>query len=93
MTKAELIERLMESNDIETKAQATRILDHLKGIVIEQLAAGNEVAMGQDFGTFKPVTRAARTGRVPGTGAQVQVPASNTVKFRIAPALKRELNK
>ena len=54
MTKQELITELSLSNDIETKAEANRTLDLLKSIIIRELAAGNEVALSQDFGTFKP---------------------------------------
>ena len=87
MTKQELITELSLSNDIETKAEANRTLDLLKSIIIRELAAGNEVALGQDFGTFKPTTR---YGKTPVTGAPYK---SNLVKFRISAGFKRELNK
>ena len=87
MTKQELITELSLFNDIETKAEANRTLDLLKSIIIRELAAGNEVALGQDFGTFKPTTR---SGLTPVTGAPYK---SNLVKFSISAAFKRELNK
>lgn len=93
MTKAEFIDRFMESDDIGTKAQANRIFDHAKVIIKEALLNGESVALGNDFGTFKPITRAARTGVNPTTKASIQIPASKSVKFSIAAPLKRELNK
>ena len=41
------------------------------------------------FGTFERKERAARTGRNPRTGESLEIPASITVGFRPAAALKR----
>ncbi|MEE2971557.1 MAG: HU family DNA-binding protein [Planctomycetota bacterium] len=41
------------------------------------------------FGTFERKERAARAGRNPRTGESIQIPASSTVGFRPAAALKR----
>ncbi len=41
------------------------------------------------FGTFERKERAARTGRNPRTGESLEIPASTTVGFRPAAALKR----
>jgi len=87
MTKQELISELMLSNDIETKAEANRTLDLLKSIIIRELLKGNEVALGQDFGTFKPIVR---EGKTPVTGKPYK---TNLVKFSISAPFKRELNK
>jgi DNA-binding protein HU-beta len=92
MTKAELIDTLSTHNDIGSKTKADRILTFLKETIIAELSAGNQVVLGQDFGTFKPVTRAARTGVNPTTKAAIQIPASKTIKFSISAPLKRELN-
>lgn len=92
MTKSEFITQLTELDDIESKASAERILAHAKSIIKSELAAGNEVALGTDFGTFKPTTRSARSGVNPSTGAKIQIAASNTVKFNVSASFKRELN-
>ena len=70
-----------------TKVVATELLDAVKSIIKEQLAAGNEVSLGSDFGTFKPTNRA---GKAPGTGKPY---STNLVKFSISAPFKRELNK
>ena len=41
------------------------------------------------FGTFERKERAARLGRNPRTGESLEIPASTTVGFRPAAALKR----
>ncbi len=44
------------------------------------------------FGTFRVVERAARKGRNPATGKEIDIPASKTVKFTPAKALKDDIN-
>lgn len=48
---------------------------------------GNVAIAG--FGTFERKERAARTGRNPRTGEALEIPATSTVAFRPAAALKR----
>lgn len=92
MTKAKLIDAMASHNDIGSKAKANRILDFIKSTIIEELQAGNEVALGQDFGTFKPVTKAARKGINPTTKQPIDIAASKSAKFALSAALKRSLN-
>lgn len=56
-----------------------------------QLAIGNEVSI-QGFGTFKPRHNAARKGRNPRTGEEVDIAASVSAAFKQAKALKDLLN-
>ena len=86
MTKNELLQELALSTDLGTKAAADRVLDHLTSIITAQVAAGNSVALGQSFGTFKPT---ARSGKVPGTNTPY---TSKSVKFSISAPFKRALN-
>ena len=44
------------------------------------------------FGKFSKSERAARMGRNPQTGEAVQVPASKSMKFSAAAALKESMN-
>ena len=93
MTKSQLIDALADHNDIGSKAKADRILTFLKKTIIAELSIGYSVALGQDFGTFKPVTRAARKGINPTTKTPIDIAASTSAKFSISAPLKRELNK
>lgn len=43
------------------------------------------------LGKLKAVTKAARAGRNPATGAEIEIPARNVVKFSAAKALKDAL--
>lgn len=92
MTKAELINVMASHYDIGSKVVANRILDFIKSTIIEELQAGNEVALGQDFGTFKPVTKVARKGINPTTKQPIDIAASKSAKFALSAALKRTLN-
>ena len=58
----------------------------------------NSLKSGKDvrlvgFGTFLVVNRAATTGRNPRTGEQIQISASQKVKFLPAKGLKDMFNK
>ena len=49
--------------------------------------------MAAGFGTYKVAKRKARVGRNPRTGEQIQIAASQKVKFLPAKALKEVFNK
>ncbi|MGF6870632.1 nucleoid DNA-binding protein [Paraburkholderia sp. MM5477-R1] len=44
------------------------------------------------FGSFSTGARAARTGRNPATGAEIQIAAAKTVKFTAGKAFKDAVN-
>ncbi|MFT5852614.1 MAG: DNA-binding protein HU-beta [Colwellia sp.] len=80
MNKGELVAKIAEGADI-TKASASRALDSLIGAVTEELASGGEVAL-VGFGTYKVNDRAARIGRNPQTGAEIQISAAKVPAFK-----------
>ena len=85
MTRKELIKALATKQGI-TQATAEAHIDAVKSIIVAEVSAGNEVVLGPDFGTFKPITR---SGKAPGTGKSY---TSKSVKFSPSAALKRVLN-
>lgn len=87
MTRKELLQELALCQDLGTKAAAERVLDHLITIVTTQLAAGNSVALGQSFGTLKPVTRNGVS-----TLGDKKPYSTKSVKFNISAPFKRTLN-
>lgn len=91
MNKAELIEKIAEGADI-SKASAGRALDSFLTSVTEELAGGGEVAL-VGFGTYKVNERAARKGRNPQTGAEIQIAAAKVPSFKAGKALKGACNK
>ena len=90
MNKAELIEKIAEGADI-SKASAGRALDSFLTSVTEELAGGGEVAL-VGFGTYKVNERAARKGRNPQTGAEIQIAAAKVPSFKAGKALKDACN-
>ncbi|MDR1871341.1 MAG: HU family DNA-binding protein [Deltaproteobacteria bacterium] len=90
MTKAELVAKIATEAKL-TQAQSSRALNSL----IESLAseihdAGTMTLSG--LGTFTVVSRAARSGVNPRTKEVINIPATNTVRFRCAKALKDLVN-
>ncbi len=87
MTRAELLQELALCHDLGTKAAAERVLNHLESIITTQLAIGNSVALGQSFGTLKPVTRSGVS-----TLGDKKPYTTKSVKFSISAPFKRTLN-
>lgn len=53
--------------------------------------AGKRVSLA-GFGTFEIRHRSARSGRNPQTGAEIRIPARNTVSFRPATRIRDAIN-
>ncbi len=87
MTKAELIAKIQEKAGLDSKALADRALDATLESIKEALGNGDAVTL-TGFGSFKVSTRAARKGRNPQTGQEIDIPASKGVKFSVGKALK-----
>lgn len=86
MNTAELIQSLV--NDWEyTKADATKAVKDVFDAVQNGIMEEGEVRV-HGFGTFVKTERAARAGRNPATGEAIQIPASTSVKLKVATQLK-----
>lgn len=86
MNKSELVEAVAESADI-SKAAAARAVDTMVSSIIDTLAKGDQVAIA-GFGTFTVRDRAARTGRNPRTGEEIQIKASKILDLKLVKHLK-----
>ena len=86
MTKIELIDQVAEKVDL-SKKEVERILETMIGAVQGALKAGEKVSV-TGLGTFIVKERKARIARNPKTGAQVQVPAKKSPKFKPGKELK-----
>ncbi|MEW5722627.1 MAG: HU family DNA-binding protein [Thermodesulfobacteriota bacterium] len=89
MTKAELISNIAGETGL-SKAAAEKALDALLANVVKGVKAGNVSLPG--LGSFSVTKRKARKGRNPRTGEPIKIPASKTVKFKAAKALKDAVN-
>jgi DNA-binding protein HU-beta len=86
MNKSELIDAVAEEADL-SKAAAARAVDAVVSAVTSALKEGDQVTL-VGFGTFMVRERAARTGRNPRTGENIQIPTSYTPVFKAGKALK-----
>ena len=84
--KAQLIEKVAEKTGL-TKKDATTAVDAVFGSIQDFLANGEKVQL-IGFGNFEGRNRAARKGRNPQTGAEIQIPASKVPAFKPGKALK-----
>ena len=88
MNRNELINRMAESNDIASKAEAGRTLDLIINTIATTIASGEEVYLGQDFGGFKPAIQAARSGNNTLTGGTYDSPAKQVIKYKPSSKIK-----
>ena len=87
MTKAELVQKIHAKSGLATKAQAEAALDALIATLTDAMKGGDAVTF-TGFGSFKVTKRAARKGRNPRTGKEINIPAGKAVKFTPGKALK-----
>lgn len=84
--KAELIERVAEKTNL-TKKEVTATVDALFEVIQEALQEGEKVQV-IGFGNFEVRDRAARKGRNPQTGEEIEIAASKVPAFKPGKALK-----
>ena len=90
MTKGELVDKIATDADI-SKAAAEKALKAFIDGVTGALKKGDKVSL-VGFGTFDTSKRAARKGRNPQTGAEIQIKASTVAKFKAGKSLKDAVN-
>ena len=86
MNKAELIDAIASGADI-SKVKASEVIDAFVPTVTSALKNGDTVTL-VGFGSFTTAERAARTGRNPATGEEIQIAASTSPKFKPGKQLK-----
>ncbi|CAM1364139.1 DNA-binding protein HU-beta [Tenacibaculum sediminilitoris] len=90
MNKSDLIDAMAADAGI-SKAAAKAALDSLTSNVTSSLKKGDKVAL-VGWGTWSVSKRAARTGRNPQTGKEIQIAAKNVVKFKAGAGLSDSVN-
>ena len=86
MNKSELIDAIASSANL-TKADAGRALEGFTNAITQALQAGDSVSL-IGFGTFSVKERAARKGRNPKTGQEIDIPASKVPEFKAGKKLR-----
>jgi DNA-binding protein HU-beta len=90
LNKAELIGSVAEQAGM-SKKDAEKAVNAVFAAVSDALADGQKVQL-VGFGTFEVRERAARTGRNPQTGEEIQIAASKVPAFRAGKALKESVS-
>lgn len=90
MNKNELISDIASRTDL-TKDQAGDALDAAINAITDSMKKGEEVRL-LGFGNFSVSHRAAKKGRNPRTGEEVDIKAANVPKFKPGKGLKDALN-
>ena len=90
MNKTDLINAVSDKADL-TKKDASAAVDAVFEAIQGSLTEGEKVQLIA-FGTFEVRERAARKGRNPQTGAEIEIPASKNPAFRPGKQLKDAVN-
>ena len=90
MNKSELIDQVANAAEL-SKAAAGRAVDAALDAITGSLKQSEPVSL-VGFGTFLVRERAARQGRNPQTGENIQIAASRAAAFKPGKALKDALN-
>ena len=90
MNKKELVAAMAAKTDA-SGAAADRAVNALVEIISDALKKGDSLTL-PGFGTFEVRDRAARTGRNPKTGGELQISASRVAAFKPGAALKAAVN-
>lgn len=86
MSKASLVNDVATATGL-SKKQASEAVDALLSSIKANLAAGEKVQL-IGFGSFEVRERAARKGRNPQTGEEIEIPATKVPAFKPGKSLK-----
>lgn len=90
MNKAELIASVAEKSEL-TKKDAEKAVSAVLATIEEALANGDKVQL-VGFGTFEIRERAARKGRNPQTGEEINIAAARVPVFKAGKALRETVS-
>ena len=91
MNKTELVASVAEKSGF-TKKDAEKAVNAFIDSVKEEVAGKGKVQI-IGFGTFDHKKRAARKGKNPQTGAEINIPASTVPVFKAGKGFKEMVNK
>lgn len=91
MTKKDLAKKVKEEHNL-TMVAAEAITNLIFEEIKNSLEKGESVDI-HNFGKFEISLRSARKGRNPATGAVIDIPAKNSVKFKTGKSLSEKINK
>jgi len=89
MNKADLVSKVAEKTDF-TKKDAEKAVSAVLASIEEALSGGEKVQL-VGFGTFEIRERAARKGRNPQTGQEINIAAAKVPVFKAGKALRESV--
>ena len=89
MNKKELVKAVADSTGFQKK-ELEVVVDHLLQQIASTLSEGEDIKL-HGFGTFSVSERAARKGRNPQTGEEIDIAATKSVRFKAAKNLKDQV--
>lgn len=90
-SKTELIDLVAAQAELP-KSETAKTVNALLDVIKNELAKGEKVAL-VGFGTFEVRERAARKGRNPQTGAEIEIAAAKAPAFKAGKDFKEAVNK
>ena len=90
MNKTDLAEAVADKADI-SKDKASEVVNAITDEITAALARDEQVSL-IGIGSFVRRSRAARKGKNPKTGEEIDIAASNSVGFKAGKALKDSVN-
>ncbi|WP_410208293.1 HU family DNA-binding protein [Fusobacterium sp.] len=91
MTKKDFTKLLFEKGIFASKAEAERKFEAILDSIEEVLKSGEELNF-IGWGKFEVVEKAARKGRNPKTGEEIQIEAKKAIKFKAGKTLLEKMN-
>lgn len=91
LSKAEFVAKVSDKTEL-TKKDAEKAVNAFLETVQESMVAGETVSF-VGFGSFEVRERAARKGRNPQTGEEIEIAASKVPAFKPGKSLKDAVNK
>lgn len=86
MNKSQLLQHLAEKSG-KSRKEVAEMLEIIVSTAYSEAKNNGEFTM-PGLGKLQRKDRAARMGRNPATGEQIQIPAKKVVKFRVSKAAK-----
>lgn len=90
MNKAELIDAIANESGL-SKADSKKALDAFVNATSAALRSNDRISL-VGFGSFSVSERAARTGRNPQTGKEIQIASKKVIKFKAGSELTEKVN-
>ena len=90
MNKSDLVELVVKETRL-TKVNVELVLNSALELISQSLKKKEDVSLVR-FGTFKIIEVPSRSGRDPRTGKQIQIKASNRVRFSVSKTLRNTVN-